>query len=442
MYGNQKIWQVTYPILLSLLAQNIINVTDTAFLGHTIQKEIALSASAMGGLLYVCIGTMAFGFSVGSQILIARRNGEEKYAEVGPIMWQGSLFSFLMGVSLLLLLFFTAQSIFNVLLSTPEIITAAHDFFVWRIWGFLFLFLNVMFRGLYVGITRTKVMTFNAILMALINVGLDYLLIFGHWGFPEMGIQGAALASVISEGVSLAFFLIYTYSKIDLAKYGLNRFGRFHFSTVVRILRISCFTMMQYFLSMALWFVFFLAIERQGAASLAITNVVRSIYIVLFIPVQALSTTSNTLVSNLIGAGGVDKVMVLLHRIAKISGGIMLVIVAVVILFPEYILSIYTSDPALQAQSIDALYIVCLAMFVASISHIYFNGISGTGNTQAALLVEAGVEVFYAISIFVLGMWLRMPVYICFLSEVLYYFLMLIFSVIYLKKANWQNKMI
>ena len=61
MYTNKQIWSVSYPILLSLLAQNVINVTDTAFLGHV--SEVALGASAMGGLFYICVFTIAFGFS-------------------------------------------------------------------------------------------------------------------------------------------------------------------------------------------------------------------------------------------------------------------------------------------------------------------------------------------------------------------------------------------
>ena len=84
MYTNKQIWSVSYPILLSLLAQNVINVTDTAFLGHV--SEVALGASAMGGLFYICIFTIAFGFSTGSQIVIARRNGEGRYSDVGPVM--------------------------------------------------------------------------------------------------------------------------------------------------------------------------------------------------------------------------------------------------------------------------------------------------------------------------------------------------------------------
>ncbi len=126
--------------------------------------------------------------------------------------------------------------------------------------------------------------------MALTNVVLDYALIFGHFGLPEMGIKGAAIASVLAEAASLLFFLIYTYITVDLKKYGLNRLRSFDPVLLMRILSISCFTMLQYFLSMATWFCFLCGSgERLGQRELAIANIVRSIYIVMLIPVNALA---------------------------------------------------------------------------------------------------------------------------------------------------------
>lgn len=440
MYTNKEIWRVTYPIFLGLLAQNVINVTDTAFLGRV--GEVALGAAAMGGLLYICVYTIAFGFSVGSQILIARRNGEGNYRSVGPIMWQGTAFSFGMAVCLLILMYFSAAPLIRLLITSDSIYGATYEFFTWRIWGFLFAFVNVMFRGLYIGITRTKVLTMNAVVMALVNVVLDYALVFGELGLPEMGVRGAALASVIAEASSLLFFLLYTYYKVDLKKYGLNRFGQFDLSMVLRILRISCFTMVQYFLAMAIWFVFFMALERLGQRQLAVANIVRSVYVVLLIPVQALSTTANTLVSNLIGAGDSSGVVTLLHKISRMSFLIMVVCVGLCVAFPGSILSVYTNEEALLVESVSALYVVCGAMLIASLANVYFNGISGTGNTQAALVLEIFVQVFYALYIIVVGMVIQAPVDVCFTTEVIYYVLMLGSSLIYLKKAKWQNKKI
>lgn len=440
MYTNKEIWRVTYPIFLGLLAQNVINVTDTAFLGRV--GEVALGAAAMGGLLYICVYTIAFGFSVGSQILIARRNGEGNYRAVGPVMWQGTTFSFGMAVCLLILMYFSAAPLIRLLITSDSIYGATYEFFTWRIWGFLFAFVNVMFRGLYIGITRTKVLTMNAVVMALVNVVLDYALVFGELGLPEMGVRGAALASVIAEASSLLFFLLYTYYKVDLKKYGLNRFGQFDLSMVLRILRISCFTMVQYFLAMAIWFVFFMALERLGQRQLAVANIVRSVYVVLLIPVQALSTTANTLVSNLIGAGGSSGVVTLLHKISRMSFLIMVVCVGLCVAFPGSILSVYTNEEALLVESVSALYVVCGAMLIASLANVYFNGISGTGNTQAALVLEVFVQVFYALYIIVVGMVIQASVDVCFTTEVIYYVLMLGSSLIYLKKAKWQNKKI
>lgn len=440
MYTNKEIWRVTYPIFLGLLAQNVINVTDTAFLGRV--GEVALGAAAMGGLLYICVYTIAFGFSVGSQILIARRNGEGNYRAVGPIMWQGTAFSFGMAVCLLILMYFSAAPLIRLLITSDSIYGATYEFFTWRIWGFLFAFVNVMFRGLYIGITRTKVLTMNAVVMALVNVVLDYALVFGELGLPEMGVRGAALASVIAEASSLIFFLLYTYYKVDLKKYGLNRFGQFDLSMVLRILRISCFTMVQYFLAMAIWFVFFMALERLGQRQLAVANIVRSVYVVLLIPVQALSTTANTLVSNLIGAGGSSGVVTLLHKISRMSFLIMVVCVGLCVASPGSILSVYTNEEVLLVESVSALYVVCGAMLIASLANVYFNGISGTGNTQAALVLEVFVQVFYALYIIIVGMVIQAPVDVCFTTEVIYYVLMLGSSLIYLKKAKWQNKKI
>ena len=144
MYTNKQIWSVSYPILLSLLAQNVINVTDTAFLGHV--SEVALGASAMGGLFYICVFTIAFGFSTGSQIVIARRNGEGRYTDVGPVMIQGVMFLFVMA---LLLFGFTKAfggNIMRLLVSSESIYKGTMEFLDWRIYGFFFSFINAFVR--------------------------------------------------------------------------------------------------------------------------------------------------------------------------------------------------------------------------------------------------------------------------------------------------------
>lgn len=440
MYSNRQIWDVSYPILFGLLAQNVINVTDTAFLGRV--GEVELGASAMGGLYYICAFTIAFGFSTGSQIIIGRRNGEGRYTEVGPVMITGLFFLSVLAAVLFTFSHFFSGDVIRGLVSSEEIRVATGEFLEWRIFGFFFSFASVMFRALYIGITRTKVLTLNAIVMALTNVVLDYLLIFGHGGFPKLGIAGAAIASVIAEAVSIVFFIVYTRFAVDFRKYGLDRLRSFDFGLLRRVLDISVFTMLQYFISISTWFMFFIAVEHLGQRELAVANIVRSVYIVMLIPINSLAITTNTFVSNTIGAGNAKLVIPLIWKICKISFGIMAVFSLLVCLAPDWVLSVYTNDQTLIDASVSSVYVISGALLLGSIGNVVFNGVTGTGNTRAALVMELAVLFFYALYVYIMGMELRMPVAVCFVTEAIYYAGLLIASVIYLRKARWQNKKI
>ena len=257
MYSNKHILKISYPIFLSLLAQNIIQVIDTAFLGRV--GEVELGASALAGIFYIAVFTLGFGYSMGSQILIGRRNGEKNYHQISDIVVQGLLVLIPAALLLIPVMGYVSDKWLPYMFESAEISAAVNEYLDWRFYGLVFAFTNTMFRAFYIGIAGTKILTYNAIVMALTNVLFDYLLIFGHFGFPEMGIAGAALASVISELVSTLFFLIFALRKVDLVKYGFTKI-RIQLSVVKQVLNISVFMMMQYLLSVFVWMLFFVFI--------------------------------------------------------------------------------------------------------------------------------------------------------------------------------------
>ena len=271
MLSAKNIFRITYPVFLTLLVQNIINVTDTAFLGRV--SEVALGASAIGGVYFLAIFVIGFGFSQGTQIIIGRRNGEGKYAEVGPIFNNGMFFILLLSAFFLTFSWLFNADIMKYLVSSDDIYQASLDYLDWRKWSFIFAFINVMFRGLFVGVTNTSVLTTSAVITATVNIVLDYALIFGHWGFPEMGIGGAALASVIAEASSSVFLIVYTFLHHDFKKYELYLVKKIDFKLIRQILELSVFIMFQFFISISTWFIFFIFIERMGERPLAATNI-------------------------------------------------------------------------------------------------------------------------------------------------------------------------
>ena len=422
---------------MSLLAQNIIQVIDTAFLGRV--GEVELGASALAGIFYIAVFTLGFGYSMGSQILIGRRNGEKNYHQISDIVVQGLLVLIPVAILLIPIMGYVSNEWLPYLFESDEIASAVKEYLDWRFYGLIFAFTNTMFRAFYIGIAGTKILTYNAIVMALTNVLFDYLLIFGNFGFPEMGIAGAALASVISELVSTIFFIIYTLRTVDLDKYGFKKI-RIQLSVVKQVLNISVFMMAQYLLSVVVWLLFFVFIEKLGERPLAISNIVRSFYTVLILPAQALGSATNTMISNTIGAGRQSEVLNLLGRITKISLAITAVIMLLVFMFPRALIHIYTNDPVLIAETIPPMYVLLTLLPIFSVGAVFFNAVSGTGNTRTALMFEVLTLAFYLTYMWWIIIYLQSSVAVCWTSEHIYWFFLMTFSLLYLKYGKWQNK--
>ena len=438
MTSNKNIFKVTYPIFLTLLAQNIINVTNTAFLGRV--GEVELGASAIGGVFYFAIYMIGFGFSQGAQILIGRRNGEKNYTKIGPIFNNSLLFNFLISAVIFGLSVKGVPHIMKLLVSSDHVYKASIEYMDWRIYGFFFSFLNVIFRGLYVGITQTRVLTTSAILMAITNIIFDYTLIFGHFGFPALGITGAGISSVISEAVTLIYLVWHTLYKTDTKKYGLFEFKRVELKILLNILNLSIFIMFQYFISISTWFMFFIFIERMGEEPLAISNIGRSTYILLMIPGSALSTTVNTLVSNLIGAGQKEDVLPFIKRIVGVALVIVVPMILLTLALPQLIARIYTDDPAMITASIPVLRVISVAILFCTVGGIIFNGVSGTGNTRTAFFIEFLTLFFYLSYVYYTSMIHPSPTAIVWMSEFVYWILIGGLGYLYLIKGNWRRR--
>ena len=234
---NREIWSIALPIMLGNMTQTIINFTDTAFLGHL--GVVALGASMLTGLFYFVFTTIAAGFAVGIQIIIARRFGEKNYGRIGVIFEHGSLFVLVLGLLLFSILYLFSDKLLLWLIDSPNIYEASLDYIKYRQFGILFVCFNFLFRALYVGISNTKVITYSTIIMAVVNVALDYVLIFGKCGFEQMGVAGAALASLCAELSAFVFFTVYSYITLRKRHFGMFKAYKLEAPLMGSIVRIS-----------------------------------------------------------------------------------------------------------------------------------------------------------------------------------------------------------
>ena len=162
-YSNKEILKITFPVLMSLLMEHAISLTDTAYLGRV--GEVELGASALAGVYYLVIYMLGFGFSVGAQVLMARRNGEKEYERIGEVFTQGSVFLLFFATLLFFFSRFYSPVLLRGLIESDAVYQATLDYIDWRIYGFFFSFIAVMFRAFYVGTTNTRTLTANSLVM-------------------------------------------------------------------------------------------------------------------------------------------------------------------------------------------------------------------------------------------------------------------------------------
>ena len=435
--SNKEIWSIALPIMLGNMAQTIINFTDTAFLGRL--GVIALGASMLAGLFYFVFTTIATGFSIGIQIIIARRFGEGNNGRIGVIFQHGSIFVLILGLILFSILYIFSDHLLLWLIDSPNIYDASLEYIKYRQFGIIFVCFNFLYRALYVGISNTKVITYSTIIMAVVNIFLDYCLIFGNFGFPEMGIGGAALASFCAEVSAFTFFTVYSYITLRNKDYGMFKLHRLESELMGRILKLATPTMIQKLFSFSVWFIFFILIEKMGETATGISSIVRSVYMILITPCFAFATTTNTVVSRIIGEGHSDQVFSTINKILKNCLLCTIPIIRLVAIFPVQIARIYTDDLNLAQLVVPSIYVICFGTIFQGIGNAYFEAVSGTGNTSAALYLEAVILVIYVAFIWAMTH-LTTRVELVWTAEILYGALLGILCGIYMKFAKWDKK--
>lgn len=435
---NRTIWNIAYSIILGNLAQTIISITDTAFLGRL--GEVELGASAMSGIYYYFFTTLAWGFAVGVQVIIARRFGEGKLGKIGATLGHGFIFVLVFAPFLFSIIHFLSPTFLKAVLTSDNIYNVSMDYLSYRGYGIFFSSVNFMFRSFYIGISNTRSISYSTLMMASVNVFLDWALIFGTSLNPAMGVQGAALASVCAELSATIFFIIYTKTTNPVKGQSLFAGFKFDWQLMRSILRISIPTTMQKFLSFGLWLVFFFMIESMGERPLAITMVVRSVFMLVGIPAFAFGATANTLTSRLIGEGRSSEVIPTIWRVVRMSALISAPAVIFILLFPQLWLGIYTDSAAIVDAAVPILYQICFTVYGYVVGMAFFEGISGTGYTKYALYIEACVLLLYVGAITMFVRVLHAELFWVWTSEIVYSMSLSICAILFMKYFKWQKR--
>jgi multidrug resistance protein, MATE family len=437
---NRQILKIALPIGAAILVPQINFITNNIFLGGLGEQPLAVAG--ITGVYYLIFAVIGFGLNNGLQSLISRRAGENRIHEIGNLFNQGIRIALVFSAFSILVTYLIAPVILAASLHNPSNVQMAVHFLYIRIWGLPFLYVYQMRNALLVGTNNSRYLIAGTLAETITNIVFDYALIYGHFGLPQLGFNGAAFSSILAEATGL-FVIFGVMHKKGLGKQ-LQLFKKYSYdaANTKLILVQSLPLVLQHVISVAGWEYFYILVEHHGERDLAISNTMRNIFGFFGCITWAFGSATNSMVSNIIGQGLQQRVVELILKIMKLSLGFACFIFLLLNITPALFLHIYKQGNDFITAAIPVVRVVSIAMLFMSCASIWLNAVIGTGNTKVNLAIELFAICVYCGYVYLILEYLNLSIVIGWTAEWVYWSCVLIPSFLYLRSGRWKHKKI
>lgn len=435
--SHKQILRIALPISLAIMVPQLNFITNNIFLGGLGQE--ALGLAGITGVYYLIFAVVGHGLNNGLQALISRRAGENRIGEIGRLFTQGIFISLVFASLGILITWYISPVILGWSLHDPHRVAMAVKFLNIRILGLPFLYVYQMRNALLVGTNQSKYLIIGTATEAIVNVCFDYTLIYGKLGMPQLGFNGAAIASIFSEVAGL--FVLFLVLRLKGISRQLDLFRSWVFEPVNSKLIVvqSAPLIAQHAISIISWEFFYILIEHHGARDLAVSNTMRNIFGFFGCFTWAFAATANTMVSNVIGQNKHGLVIPLIKKIMTWSLGFAMAVCIILNLFPHAFLSIYQQGEDFIQAAIPVLRVVSMALVLMSVSVVWMNAVTGSGNSSMNLATEFVAIIFYCFYVYTVLEKLKLPITWGWGSEWIYWSTILIPSFWYMQSGRWKR---
>ena len=385
--------RVALPLVISSGSLSLMYFVDRMFL--TWYSLDALAAALPASVLHWTLYGLFLGTATYVNTFVAQYDGAKQPDRVGAALWQGIYFSLLASL-VMVLLGPLAGPIFEQLGHDESIRALEVDYFSIMCYGTPPLLLQATLACFYSGRGRTALIMWVNLACMAANVVLDYLLIFGIGPFPEWGIRGAAIATVLANVLAAVMYAIAIWGSADLRRYSLVSAWRFDATLFARLMRFGLPNGFHMLMDVICFTVFIHLMGLMGKESLAATNLAFNVNSLAFIPLLGFGTAVSTLVGKRIGEGRPELAGRTTWMAFRWTSGYMLVFGAIFVFLPEVILLPYRLGlqhpeqfAAVHDQVVVLLRFVAVYCWFDCMTVIFGAAIRGAGDTRFALLATA-----------------------------------------------------
>lgn len=430
--GYREVCKISLPLIISMSSHTVMLFTDRLFLGR--YSLDTLAASVPAGLLAFMFMCFFMGMVEFTNTFVAQYVGAHFPRRVGSALWQGIYLALAAGI-LLAGLSFIGENLFRLAGHAPRIQQLETVYFRILMLGAVFGLLQNALSCFYSGRGLTMPIMVINVIGVLLNVPLNYLLINGYWGFPELGMAGSALATVTSSVVMFLLYICVVFRETNDRVYGVRRMWAFDRVLFGRLLKFGTPAGIQVFVDIFGFTIFLLMVGRLGREALAATNIACSINLLAFMPMIGFSIAVSTLVGQAIGRGCPEDGVAATRSALHLTCVYMWALAALFILAPAWLINIFQARSIAAGEFADVRRLaVGVLRFVAfysifdALNVIYSGALRGAGDTKfigwtisilslglIVLPVTAGVIYFHA---GLYTIWGFVSAYVCVLALV------------------------
>jgi putative MATE family efflux protein len=419
---TRRVLRISTPAVAGLSSQMVVSVVEAAMVGRLQNTTIVLAAMGLGMLAAWAITSVFSSLATGTQVLVARRYGEREYEGAGDVLNSSLLLALFFGGVFGTPGFIFSHAIISFFSSDPAVAAAGTGYMQWRFIGLLFFLFVVSYRGFFNGIGHTKIFMYSAIIINLSNIVLNYLLVFGAFGFPAMGLTGAGCSSAISNAIGCFYFLGATFLPAYRKRYRYYTHLRVRKEVLRQIVKISSPVSFQNILIL-LGFLVFVAITGMiGTSQQAASQVVITALYMSFLPCFGFGMGAQTLVGQSLGTARRELAKRYGLEAARLATYFTLALGTVFILFPDIVIIMITTNKEIAEIARPLLRIAGAAQIFYASGIVLAHALQAAGATVYVMLIEVLTHwvIFLPVS-YILGVtlglgiegaWLALPLYI------------------------------
>ena len=440
--GFGEIFRVTLPLVASTASHTILTFTDRIFLSW--YSPTAIAASVPASILSFTFICFFLGTGQYVNILIAQFFGAKQDEDLARALWQGVYFAL---VSSFVIVLFTPLGYLIIDNSghSAAVIAEEKAYFQILMLGGGLIVMSAVLGSFFSGRSRTKVVMYLAFIGASLNILFNYILIFGKYGFPEMGIRGAGVATVTASGIVILLYIILILFGKDRHRFPVTRLIGFDKRIFIKLLRFGVPNGFQFFVDLATFSVFIFLIGLQGDTVLAASNIVLSVNMLAFMPMLGVGQATSILVGQYMGRKKPDIGIRVTYRALRMAVIYGVMIGFIFITFPEFFLSLFAGEDAEAHASITAaaipIFRVLPAFLLCDCGAIIFgSALGGVGDTRFKMWFVVSLSaLFFAPGEFlILGYW-RMPAIYGWIFCAFYIFLFGLVLFLRFRQGKWRE---